>query len=388
MLPIHRTYSYLFLITCLGIKASAGVFSGDPPDANHPWAVHDENRPQPPVVVAGEQLGDAPSDAIVLFNGTEESLQNWEHAKPDDERKADWSVVDGALICAPGAGFLKSIEEFGDCQLHIEWSAPAEIKGNGQGRGNSGVFLMGMTEVQILDNYENPTYPDGTAGSVYGVSPPAVNALRAPGEWQSYDIIFRRPIVREGEVLDPGSITVLCNGVLIQDISSLEGGGGHKKRKPLNRFFPQKGSLHLQDHGNPVRFRNIWYRSLRPRAQEGGLNGPLDPDVAAIKRAGIAQDIRRDATQRSGIDRALRLYESLLYAMDEAALREADEIAMTYLKKINQATNNELKSQKHMVLSLSKAFNYLVDFDFLTDGHFALPVLESIIAEQGWKKKK
>ncbi|MGC6455260.1 MAG: 3-keto-disaccharide hydrolase [Coraliomargaritaceae bacterium] len=369
-------------------SAVAGVFSGDPPNATHPWAVHDQNRPQPPVIVAGKNPGDPPSDAVILFDGTESSLQNWKHAKPKDERKEDWSVDDGALLCSPGAGYLQSVEAFGDCQLHLEWSAPVEIKGSGQGRGNSGVFLMGMVEVQILDNYENPTYVDGMAGSIYGVMPPAVNALRPPGEWQSYDIIFRRPIVREGKLLDAGSITVLCNGVLIQQVQNLEGGGGHRKRKNLNRFFPEKGPLLLQDHGNPVRFRNIWVRSLRPRALEGGLDGPLDPEVSLIKRAGIAQDIRKDAAQMSGLDRALRLYESLLYTSDAAALKAADEIALDYLKRINQGTKDELKSHKNMVLRLHKAFQYLADFELLPGSHFALPVLESIMAEQGWGKKK
>lgn len=238
-----------------GSALADGPFFGEPPGENQPWAVHDWNRPQPPVVVPGERPGDPPSDAIVLFDGTEASLEKWVYERPAEKREQDWIVVDGAMQSMRGAGDLLSVEEFGDCQLHIEWLAPVEISGQGQGRGNSGVFFMGMVEVQILDNYQNPTYADGTVGSVYGVRPPAVNALRPSGEWQSYDIIFRRPIVRDGVVLDPGSLTVLKNGVVVQDSTPLEGGGGWKARKPMNRVFPEKGPLKLQDHGNPVRCR-------------------------------------------------------------------------------------------------------------------------------------
>ena len=252
----HQTCTRFVVFTALVSSPLASAqFYGDPPDENHPWAVHDMNRPQPPRVEPGKTPGAPPSDAVVLFDGTEAALANWEHEK--ENRKGDWEVKDGALQCTPGAGYIKSKQEFGDCQLHVEWSAPSEVKGDSQGRGNSGVFLMGMTEVQVLDNFNNPTYPDGGAGSVYGVMPPMANPLNKPGEWQTYDIVFRRPIVKDGEVLDEGSQTVFINGVLVQDSTPLEGGGGHKKRsKP--KAFPEKGPLKIQDHGNPVRYRNIW----------------------------------------------------------------------------------------------------------------------------------
>ena len=216
-------------------------FYGDPPDENHPWAIHDNNRPQPPRVEPAKTLGGAPSDAVVLFDGTLESFkQNWIHT--NNKRKKDWKIEDGALISVGGAGSIASKAQFSDCQLHIEWSAPSKIVGSSQGRGNSGVFLMGKTEVQVLDNYNNPTYPDGFAGSIYGVMPPMANSLKAPGQWQSYDIIFRRPILKDGKVLDEGSMTVLVNGVVVQDSTPLEGGGGHRARsKP--RAFPEKGPL-------------------------------------------------------------------------------------------------------------------------------------------------
>ena len=175
------------------------------------------------------------------------------------------------------------LAELGDFQLHIEWRAmggQARSLDNWPFPEHSAKALfwviavsfswVAMVEVHDwrhnLDNYKNPTYADGSAGAVYGIMPPAVNALRPSGEWQSYDIIFRRPIARDGVILDYGSLTVLLNGVVVQDNTPLEGGSGHKKRKPLDRIFPELGALMLQDHGNPVRFRNIWYRPLTPKS--------------------------------------------------------------------------------------------------------------------------
>lgn len=378
---------WLLCIVLLPCFATAEAFSGDPPDAHHPWAVHDVNRPQPPRVQPASRPGDPPSDAIVLFDGSQASLANWRHEKPKEERKRDWFVEDGALVCAPGAGYLLTREAFGDCQLHIEWSAPAAHGGSGQGRSNSGVFLMGIVEVQVLDNFNNPTYADGTAGAVYGVMPPAANALRAPGQWQSYDIIFRRPVVRHGQVLDPGSLTVLCNGVVLQDSTPLEGGGGWKKRQPLNRAFPDRASLKLQDHGNPVRFRNIWIRPLRPRALDGGFDGRLDPHATARKRAAIAAEIRLDAATKSGLPKALRLYESLVYAPDAPALETADALTVEFLNACAQAPQDELKSRKGDFLLLQRALKYLEDHQLLPGEPLPLPRVESVIEEQGWKKQ-
>ncbi|MBK8092991.1 MAG: DUF1080 domain-containing protein [Verrucomicrobiaceae bacterium] len=263
-----KSLPHLFCLLALTHPALAeGGFYGDPPDATHPWAIHDMNRPQPPRVEPGENSA-PPSDAVILFSGKPEEISKWKSDKPTGE-PTKWEVVDGVLQCVPGSGYIRSVEEFADCQLHIEWSAPSKVEGNSQGRGNSGVFLMGQVEVQVLDNHNNPTYPDGFASSIYGINPPAANPLRAPGQWQSYDIVFRRPIFKDGQQIDPGYITVFVNGVLTQDHTPLEGGGGHKGRsKP--RAFPEKGPLKIQDHGNPVRFRNIWYRPLPKRAIEGG----------------------------------------------------------------------------------------------------------------------
>src|ERR1051326_8620296 len=217
------SFGFLFSLAGTASAASAGPrFYGDPPDAHHPWAVHDGNRPQPTVVTPGtfsspEQPGKPPSDAVVLFDGTD--LSHWESAK--DGGPAKWQVKEGIMQVEPGTGDLRTKDKFGDCQLHIEWAAPSEVKGDSQGRGNSGIFLMGLVEIQVLDSYHNVTYADGHASAVYGVNPPMVNAVRPPGEFQVYDIIFRRPVYLDGQLTDLGYVTVLVNGILTQDHTRL-----------------------------------------------------------------------------------------------------------------------------------------------------------------------
>src|SRR5947209_4008987 len=194
------TVASLFVLSALPLRSasSGAAFYGDAPDEHHPWAVHDPNRPQPKVVTPGtfstpEQPGKPPSDAIVLFDGSD--LSKWESAK--DGGPSKWAVKDGVMQVVPSTGDNRTKEKFGDCQLHIEWAAPKEVKGDSQGRGNSGIFLMGRIEIQVLDSYHNLTYADGHAASVYSVNPPLANALRPPGEFQVYDIVFRRPIYKD-----------------------------------------------------------------------------------------------------------------------------------------------------------------------------------------------
>ena len=375
---------------CVAAGRAAAAFYGDPPDATHPWAIHDENRPQPPRVVPGtfstqEQPGQPPSDAIVLFDGTEASLAKW-IADKSPEEPTKWVVKDGTFQCVPGAGYVRTKEEMGDMQLHIEWSAPAKVEGSSQGRGNSGIFPMGLVEVQVLDNYENPTYADGFAGSVYGVNPPMANPLNAPGTWQVCDIIFRRPLFDGDKEIDPGSLTVFINGVLVQQDTPLEGGGGHRGRtKP--RPFPEKGPLKLQDHGNPVRYRNIWYRPLPKRAAEGGDTSVMSEAATAAKKAEIAASLREDAAGKAGKDQALRYMESLCYAPDDAAAAKAGAWLSGFIAEVKGLAADRQEAKKGDVMQVNNAVQYLVRHKFLPDTFAAKAALEGIIKERGWDKK-
>ena len=386
-----RITKTLVTLALLGAASATAqqAFYGDPPDENHPWAIHDQNRPQPPRVEPGKN-GAPPSDAIVLFSGPDLEA-NWLSTKKEGG-PAKWDVVEGNILqCKPGAGDIRSVAEFGDCQLHVEWSAPSEVKGNSQGRGNSGIFLMGMTEVQVLDNFNNPTYADGFAGSVYGVNPPMANALNQPGEFNSYDIIFRRPIFKDGKEVESGYVTVFCNGVLLQDHTPLEGGGGHKGRsKP--RAFPEKGPLKLQDHGNTTRFRNIWYRPLPPRPIEGGTDGKLSPEATMAKRKEIAAGIRKDAEQllaaENEKDGMLRLMESLLYEKDPSAMSDAIVLAEADAAVLETATPAQLEERKGEIMQVKNAFAYLIKFKILPADFAPMKTIEGIIEAQGWNKKK
>jgi hypothetical protein len=211
--------------------------------------------PQPKLVEPGEN-GSPPSDAIVLFDGKDMSA--WTDAD-------DWEVKDGAVTVNPkGKPYAESKQAFGDCQLHVEWAEPVPATGSSQGRGNSGVFLMSRYEVQVLDSYKNKTYFDGQCGSIYKQYPPLVNACRKPGEWQTYDIIFEAPkFDADGKVSKPGYVTVLQNGVLVQNHTEILGSTAYDK-PPTYETHPEKAPLQLQNHGNLVKFRNIWIRELTP----------------------------------------------------------------------------------------------------------------------------
>jgi len=233
------------------------VTNGCSSAAGTKWAIHDKNRPQPKIVTPGQKPGDSPSDAIILFDGKD--LSKWESAK--DGAPAKWKVENGYMEVVKKTGNIQTKKGFGSCQLHIEWATPAVVEGKGQGCGNSGVFLMGKYEVQVLDSYGNITYPDGQAAAVYGQNPPMVNACRPPGQWQSYDIVFHRPVFKGKKVVRPATVTVFHNGVLVQDNWVIKGTTAHKKQ-PRYEPHPDKLPLLLQDHGNPVRYRNIWIREL------------------------------------------------------------------------------------------------------------------------------
>jgi len=416
--PTLTTLCSVLLLTPGARAASTGSpFYGDAPDEHHPWAVHDQNRPQPKLVTPGtsgspsrfwqttpaagmpklttsrtfcspEQPGKPPSDAVVLFDGTD--LSKWE-ADTGSGVPTKWIIKDGAMECVPGSGQIRTREKFADCQLHVEWAAPKKVQGDSQGRGNSGVFLMGAMEIQVLDNYNNPTYADGFAGSVYGVNPPLANALRPPGEFQTYDIVFRRPIYKDGKALDPGYVTVFLNGVLVQDHTPLEGGGGHMGRSKPGPF-PEKGPLKLQDHGNPVRYRNIWYRELPLRQVEGNTDGYLTTEAAMAKRKEIAATLRTDADKLANpanpLPQMLRLAESLYYEKDEAAYQKVEQMAGQYVAGVKQLPADKLASKKDEVRHLRDAFRYLAKFKVVPDTFEPKVQIEQLIKDQNWDKKK
>ncbi len=224
------------------------------------WKVHDSDRPLPRVVTPGtestqEASGNAPSDAVVLFDGKD--ISNWVGKESD----AQWKVENGYMEVVPKTGNIQTREHFGDCQLHVEWAAPSEVKGESQGRGNSGVFLMAMYEIQVLDCYDNPTYADGSTAGIYGQFPPLVNSCRKPGEWQTYDIIWLGPRFDGDKLTRPAHATILHNGVLVHHNTELTGPTTHKTVLQYEKQ-PETGPLELQDHGDLVRYRNIWYRPL------------------------------------------------------------------------------------------------------------------------------
>jgi hypothetical protein len=220
------------------------------------WKVHDADRPAPTVVTPGREYGLPPSDAIILFDGKD--LSKWQGGKGE----APWKVENGYIECAPKTGDIQTKDKWGDFQLHIEWASPAEVKGNSQGRGNSGVFLHGRYEIQVLDSFENPTYADGGASAIYGQWPPLVNAARKPGEWQTYDIVFHAAKFKDGALESPATATVFHNGVLTHEKKDILGPTQHRNLAKESAY-DGKGGIRLQDHGNTTRFRNIWIRPVK-----------------------------------------------------------------------------------------------------------------------------
>jgi hypothetical protein len=225
------------------------------------WHVHDPDRPRPPVVTPGtsstqERPGTPPSDAIVLFDGRD--LSKWTGGGGGGA--AGWKIENGYAE-VNGTGDIETRESFGDCQLHVEFCEPTPAQGESQGRGNSGVYLMGLYEVQVLDCYDNLTYPDGQTAAIYGQYPPLVNACRPPGQWQTYDIVFEAPRFDGEKLVKPARATVFHNGVVVQNAREIQGPTQHRALA-VYHAHPPKLPLKLQDHGNPVRYRNLWIRPL------------------------------------------------------------------------------------------------------------------------------
>ena len=261
------THHKSMILIALALAATAAAqqpapigYDDTPMQPNGTWRVHDGKRPYPAVVTAppaGDISVPAPSDAIVLL-GSRDDLSAWQM---NDGSAPTWTVKSGVLLT--GKGVLRTKQQFTDVQLHVEFATPSEVKGDSQGRGNSGVFLLGHFEIQVLDSFRNITYPDGQAAAMYGQYPPLVNAARPPGEWQAYDIIFTAPrFAGDGKLDKPAIVTVLHNGVVVHHATPFWGPTRHRSVLP---YTPEmaRGPLALQDHGNPVRYRNIWIRELR-----------------------------------------------------------------------------------------------------------------------------
>lgn len=381
-----------FLITLRPLYAEAlgTPFAGDPPDDHHPWAVNDRNRPLPPVVTPAilstrEKTGKAPSDATVLFDGTD--LAAWQSVKPDTlGAPAPWIIQGDVLAVVPHSGNIGTRTKFGDCQLHLEWAAPTENKiPLGRLRGNSGIFLMGLLEINILDSYENPTFADGMAGAYVGVNPPLANALHPSGEFQSVDIVFRRPIYKNNIVVDPGYLTIFMNGVLIQDHTPIEGISGPRARaKPV--AYPEKESLVLQDHHDFVRFRNIWIRELPPRAVEGGTDGFISTEAALAKRSEIASTLRHEAEKlhdsRNLVPGLLLLLESITYENNDATSQKALTLVSRYIETLREMSLAQRKEKTEEIKRVNTAFKYLIKFNILPSLIGPKTALDEILHEQ------
>ena len=252
-----RNKTIVMAVSLVGLVAliGCGLIDTEQKQSNE-WAIHDMDRPRPAVVTPGDLPGQPPSDAIILFDGTD--LSQW---LGKNDQPAKWKVENGYMEVNK-TGTLRTKQSFGDCQLHVEWATPSVVKGTSQKRGNSGIKLMSRYEVQILDSYDNVTYADGQAASIYGQYPPLVNASRKPGQWQTYDIVFHAPrFDKQGQLIKPARVTVLHNNVLVQNHVEIRGATAHKKRGQY-KPHPDKLPFTLQDHNNPVRYRNIWIRKL------------------------------------------------------------------------------------------------------------------------------
>jgi hypothetical protein len=256
----HTTLlAFTFALASFSVRAAEG-YTDTPMQPDGKWHVHDPNRPKPAVITPGKSFSEmaaAPADAIVLFDGKD--LSRWEAG---NKSEAKWKVENGYMETVPKSGIIRTKDKFGDFQLHIEFATPSKVEGKGQGRGNNGVNIFGRYEIQILDSYDNETYADGQAAAIYSQKPPLVNASRPPGEWQTYDIMWEGPRWEGDKLTRKARMTVLHNGVVVHHGTELYGHTPYRGLGNYNRPHPPTGSIELFEHGNPVRFRNIWIRPL------------------------------------------------------------------------------------------------------------------------------
>ncbi len=392
----------MIMAAAVGLAAPlfAGLY-GDTPDARHAWGVHDMNRPNPVKVEPGRQLGQPPSDAVVLFDGTAESFaRNW----CDDKGKpSQWKLgTEGDFYCAPGwknGGAIFTRGTYGDCQLHIEYRHDAELglvpKQGAQMHGNSGVFIMNNYEIQVLESYgtnpvdmKNPNYADGQAGAVYAENPPQVNPARKPGEWQVYDIVFHQPKWDGKALVEPGSVTVFFNGVLVQDHWEMEGLTTHCRRRPLAPHAT-KGPLQLQDHGCVVHYRNIWIREIPPRWANTthSVKYGKTEDVMALRRDTAAKLLAKIDQTKCGAAQVNQAYEVLAYSKDEPYLGACRKIFAGYLATLNAMDDKALDAAKGDILSIKRSIDVLKRNKVIDTCALCTKICD-VIAKKGWDKKK
>lgn len=334
---------FVVIAAMVVMTISAGP-NGDRPDARHAWAVHDDNRPNAREVLAEE--GKVPSDAIVLFDGTEQSVRD--HWCDANGSPTKWVVKDGLFVCVPKSGMTYARDVVGDCQLHVEFRIPDPP---GEGLGNSGVYVHGIYELQILHSFRNTdryqpippwkhaNYADGQCGAIYGQNPPAVNPAREPGKWQAYDIVFH-PAVWDGDTLvEPATLSACLNGVLIQDEWKLEGPTFYVIRTKHDAKVETTGrcAVALQDHGHPVEFRNIWVRridSRRTNTVHGGEHFNAQ-DAAKLREKLAVETLMKAHSAENPASRLVWLWESYRYRIDAGVMKEIEELTPQYIARIS-----------------------------------------------------